>query len=73
MLPWVRVPVLSNQIWSTRPSASMARGLRTSVLRDARRRADATWARVARAGRPSGTAATIRLTPLPTEARIGRR
>ena len=67
----VRVPVLSKHIWSTRPNASRARGLRTSALLSASRRAAATCDSVASAGSPSGTAATIRETPVPTASRTG--
>ena len=54
-LPSVRVPVLSKQSTSTRPSASMVRGLRTSAPCSASRRAAASCAALTRNGSPSGT------------------
>ncbi|AGL25571.1 hypothetical protein J113_00745 [Mycobacterium tuberculosis CAS/NITR204] len=68
----VSVPVLS-KLWSTRPSASMARGERTSAPRAVRRWAAASWERVATNGRPSGTAATAMATPSATACRSDAR
>ena len=59
-VPVVRVPVLSAQRTSTRPSASTARASRTMTPRPASRREAACWAAVTRRGSPSGTAATAR-------------
>ena len=58
----VRVPVLSEQMTVTEPSVSTAGSLRTSALRRAMRRAPSASATVTTAGRPSGMAATARLT-----------
>ena len=63
--PPVSVPVLSVHSTSTRARASSAWGLRTSTPLPDRRRAAATWAMVATIGKPSGMAATARLTALP--------
>ena len=60
--PSVRVPVLSTHSTSTRPSASTVRGLRTTALWAASRRAPASCAAVATNGSPSGTDAMARLT-----------
>ncbi len=58
----VSVPVLSVQITDTDPSVSTAGSLRTRALRRAIRRAPKARAMVTTAGRPSGIAATARLT-----------
>ena len=68
--PAVRVPVLSKHGASTRPSASMVLGLRTSAPRSASSWAAASWATVASRGSPSGTAATMRLTPVLIEVAV---
>ena len=68
----VRVPVLSKQTVSTRPSASSTRALRTTAPRRDSRRAAACWATVATSGSPSGTAATAIATPEATDSRSGR-
>ena len=60
--PSVTVPVLSTHMTCTRPSASMARVLRTRMPWRANRRAADSWATPESRGRPSGTAATARLT-----------
>ena len=52
--PAVSVPVLSKQSTSTRPSASMVRGLRTRAPRRDSRWAALSWATVASRGRPFG-------------------
>lgn len=67
----VRVPVLSKQTVSIRPSASSVRGVRTRTPRRLSRRAAASWATVATSGSPSGTAATATDTPPATACRIG--
>ena len=59
----VRVPVLSKQTVSTRPSASSTRALRTTAPRRDSRRAAACCATVATSGSPSGTAATATARP----------
>ena len=67
----VSVPVLSKQMVSTRPSASIVRGARTSTPRVDSRCAAASWDSVATNGRPSGTAATAMATPSATACRSG--
>ena len=69
----VSVPVLSKQMVSTRPRASMVRGARTSAPRAVSRWAAESWERVATRGRPSGTAATAIATPSATAWRSGAR
>ena len=70
----VSVPVLSKQMVSTRPSASMVRGARTSAPRAVSRCAAASCASVATSGSPSGTAATAIATPSATAWRsVARR
>ena len=58
----VSVPVLSEQMAVTEPSVSTAGSLRIRALRRTMRCAPRARAMVTTAGRPSGTAATARLT-----------
>ena len=62
--PSVRVPVLSVASSVTEPSVSTAARLRTTACREAMRRAARAMLRVTTSGSDSGTAATMRLTPV---------